>query len=1358
MADNIDSLSIQITADVSSAESSIDRLIGKLSQLKTAVSSASNFQKVASGIKDIVDAAKGIDPDTGERLSGLAKGLDALSKSGSLSHLKGAGKIISEIAAAAAQVGADAGNRLFNLAQGLNAFQGVDTQKLREVRDAIGQTSSGIGTGINAGRAQPSSGVAALGSGTGSSFGGLEVFKFIPDEIHDATNAFEEFGDEVRGTADVIETVFTDADYEAPVTGSHAMDDMADAADQAGNAAGWLRDVLGSIGRVGGNALTPIGYLLRDIGRAAWSGVTGLGKFFTSLVRIAKYRAIRALLKDMVQSFKDLYGWSDLHGTQFAKSMDMLTTSATYLRNSIAAMISPLINMLAPAFDYVTDRVVELLNWINQFFSVLSGADTYTVAKKVKVEWGDTFDSTSKKAKKASDAIKRTILGFDEINRLTKEKTSGSGSTGSSPYTTGYETMFEEKKITGGFKGFSDAIQKALSDTMSRLTMIVQGSMLALGAILALSGANVPLGLALMAAGAVGLASTIIANWDEIGDTIKTVVGVIEGILSGGLAVGAILAFSGGNIPLGIALMAGAISAGGGAVNLLWSTLSDKISGEVQKIAGIVSLATLGIGAVLAFSGVNVPLGIAMIAAGVTGTAASLVWGGGLDKNVYNALKRIMGVVSLGAVAVGAILALTGVNVPLGIGLIAGGIVGAIANIDWKSMENSVYGSLKRIIGIVSLGALAVGAILTLTGVNIPLGIGLIAAGMVGTAVTMDWTAMEGDIFLSLIRIVGIISAASVAVGAILALTGVNIPLGVTLIAAGAWGTIHTLDKDAFPDEIQSLLDKVSGIISTAGLVLGIIAMLTGNIPLGIGLMLPAILEIGKSVVENWDGLVALGTKAIEKIKEGWDAAKEFVVDVVVKIAGKIWDGITGFWNWLWNPSGDGGDLNKMASVDVEIDALQGKGWVTNTAADPTMWTPDGTQNMAATIGIDASLDKVNGNNWTGGDNASFWDMLFPKASAEGYTISADVKANQYSQDWYNQNIAPLEAGVKQQPIEVPVNLVKSAASTVATLISSLFGGKKEKEQKIDVKTNLVKGDVSLLQQIEDTPLTVKIQLQKKDWTTMDRFLDLERVHYASIGLVKSAWTTMVKFLDLENTHAANIELQKSKWTTMTAFLDLDRVHTAMIALEKRMWSTMDNFLTLDVIHEAMIGLTKYGWTLMKTFLTLDQAYEALIKLSKYGWKSVWDFVTGGKTPVVTVDVVLNNASGYKSVGDFARGRKSNSTINKNGVSAEDMPAVANMAMSAAGAAYMGGAVSGGDVYSPVSNNSTTYENNNYGSDPAAIAAEMDALAELMRQANDYLRQINEKEFSAEITTSSVNRAMQRTNRRAGTTIVAVGT
>ena len=233
------------------------------------------------------------------------------------------------------------------------------------------------------------------------------------------------------------------------------------------------RDNAKSFGEVLRSIIDPLKTVSVQLGSVFVTGAkkagTAIGGFVTGLLRIAKFRIFRTMIKDLGQSFKDLYGWSNLFGTEFSDSMDRITTASTYLRNSIAAMAAPLVNALAPALDFNIDMVVEVLNWFNQLFAALSGADTYTVAKKVATSFGDAISSAGSSAKKAADEFKRTILGFDEINKLMADRDKSGGGSGSSPYSSAYQTMFEEKELTGGFKGFSDAIEKALDNTLSRI-------------------------------------------------------------------------------------------------------------------------------------------------------------------------------------------------------------------------------------------------------------------------------------------------------------------------------------------------------------------------------------------------------------------------------------------------------------------------------------------------------------------------------------------------------------------------------------------------------------------------------------------------------------------------------------------------------------------------------------------------------------------------------------------------------------------------------------------------------------------------------------------------------------------------
>ena len=244
-------------------------------------------------------------------------------------------------------------------------------------------------------------------------------------------------------------------------------------------------------------------------------------------------------------------------------------------------------------------------------------------------------------------------------------------------------------------------------DTMTQIGAIVSGAALALGAILAFTG-NIPLGLALMGVGAVALGSAIAMNTDALSDEIKGVIGVITEIVSFGLlAVGAILAFSGVNIPLGIALIAG------GALGLVttvvpnWGSIEDTLRGPVGDIINVVSSALLAIGALLAFSGVGIPLGIALIAAGAIGlvTVYGVNWNSMAD-TLKTTFATIGAIVAGAMLVIGVLLLLSGAGIGLGLALIFGGLIGSYGA--WKLDDNPITQFVKNmangIIEVLNIG------------------------------------------------------------------------------------------------------------------------------------------------------------------------------------------------------------------------------------------------------------------------------------------------------------------------------------------------------------------------------------------------------------------------------------------------------------------------------------------------------------------------------------------------------------------------------------------------------------------------------------------------------------------------------
>lgn len=205
--------------------------------------------------------------------------------------------------------------------------------------------------------------------------------------------------------------------------------------------------------------------------KSVTSSLAGLVRQFT---RIATIKAIRGLISSITKSFQEgvkaLYEYSDAMGGRFAASMDSLSTSANYLSNSLAAMASPIYNALAPALDYLVDKIVTVMNMINMLFAALGGAATTTIAKKVPTTFGDAskaIGGTGGAAKGAAKELKRYILAFDEINALGSQNSgggSGGGGGGAGGIGSLAEMAFEDVAIDSRIRDFVDRIKGFISE------------------------------------------------------------------------------------------------------------------------------------------------------------------------------------------------------------------------------------------------------------------------------------------------------------------------------------------------------------------------------------------------------------------------------------------------------------------------------------------------------------------------------------------------------------------------------------------------------------------------------------------------------------------------------------------------------------------------------------------------------------------------------------------------------------------------------------------------------------------------------------------------------------------------------
>lgn len=181
---------------------------------------------------------------------------------------------------------------------------------------------------------------------------------------------------------------------------------------------------------------------------------TGFGKLIKSIGRIAVYRAIREAIKNVTGAFKEgvetLYHWSEAGGDmgKFASSMDMIATAVKYLKNSLGALVSPIIDLLAPAIDFLIDKFVAFINIVNEGLARLTGASGWRKAIKYPVQFAD-------KTQKAAKAVKDFTMGWDELNVI-NDSNGGIGSEAEdySKYFEWVDFADETKETTKAVKSF----------------------------------------------------------------------------------------------------------------------------------------------------------------------------------------------------------------------------------------------------------------------------------------------------------------------------------------------------------------------------------------------------------------------------------------------------------------------------------------------------------------------------------------------------------------------------------------------------------------------------------------------------------------------------------------------------------------------------------------------------------------------------------------------------------------------------------------------------------------------------------------------------------------------------------------
>lgn len=448
---------------------------------------------------------------------------------------------------------------------------------------------------------------------------------------------------------------------------------------------------------------------------AASAASSQIDKFINRIKGLARRVFVFTMITKALRLLKD-YVWSAI------QTNDEAMASIAKLKGALRTLAQPILKLIIPAFTLLINVITRVVNAISQLVSMIFGTTVEESAQAAENLYDEqkALKGVSGAAKKAS----KSLASFDEINKISGENSGGAGS--SAP-------------------NFASSINDQLSAIVS---LFAGAALLALGAILTFSGVNIPLGIGLMALGALAIWGAVNTNWEEIKELLQGSLGAVVALISGALLViGALLVFSGANIPVGLGLMiAGAIGLAT-VIAANWGTIKTLLQGPLGALTALLSVALLEIGAILLFSGANIGLGLGLMVIGALGVAATIAANWDTIKSLLEGpIGAITALISGALLVIGAILTFSGASIGLGIGMIIVGAIGLATAVaaNWDTVQELMRGPIGAATAFVSSALLVLGAILLFSGAGIPLGLGLLLAGSAGLAVAIkpNWNAI----------------------------------------------------------------------------------------------------------------------------------------------------------------------------------------------------------------------------------------------------------------------------------------------------------------------------------------------------------------------------------------------------------------------------------------------------------------------------------------------------------------------------------------------------------------------------------------------------------------------------------------
>lgn len=229
----------------------------------------------------------------------------------------------------------------------------------------------------------------------------------------------------------------------------------------------WLKKLASGFGKV----YQKIRPLIPGLNRTR-SSMDGLGQSCGKL--LGRFGALRITATYMLASFMIMGGINAMkegfkslsqYSAKTNSDLSMLMSSLIQLRNSLATAFAPILSVVAPILNTLIGWLTSATTAIAHFFAALTGQSKVVVAKKVNTDFASSVADTGSaadEANKKAEKYKKTLLGFDQINKLDDPTSdNSSGGAGASGSALSPNDMFETVEVDNKWSNWADKVKEA---------------------------------------------------------------------------------------------------------------------------------------------------------------------------------------------------------------------------------------------------------------------------------------------------------------------------------------------------------------------------------------------------------------------------------------------------------------------------------------------------------------------------------------------------------------------------------------------------------------------------------------------------------------------------------------------------------------------------------------------------------------------------------------------------------------------------------------------------------------------------------------------------------------------------------